>query len=1065
MHQYTQLVADIRSCCLENKQNRILEENSEGFENSYHSRFCSTTSRKISLTCQTLPCSLSSMISIQKDESEQSMLEPKRINGGRLRSPAPSPVSSPIASPILSPSRSRFVVSRVPETLRSTDSSISSSSIVFSSLGSSPTCVTSASGSSRFRVSVVESANIVCLSKPTIITTEADITVDLNSKVNIAESIDSDDSDNVFELGMNNNNQTIENLQSTSNDFSHLALNVVEETCTSIVPGCPNIKESNTSKSFFNTTIKTQSNDNISSVTLKCKEDGNVSDNQIILNQLEDILMTKNIENIENYYKKDAKDIKITSKDRNDKNSSYTTIITNKDYGTTNTCINENIELQSQTNHDPIQKSTSNLGKLLSLFQHSSCFFSDSTNINQLKNKSTFQGSINSMMTLGDKFHYYIKDKKDRIYNRETEESSVSLKNKSKFFNVSQLPSLQSLANMIPSFKFEGNTPGQSNKYCSKEVNLLLKKDCETDSTGTEKNCNNENLNIYLKRQKSISTLDNQLLSENIQSKFPFGVTNKDIVLTANYIVSNIIDICSKIVNNNLLMHVSNSNSIVPVPKLIGIPEYSVLKAVTNDIQKKNIAEVLDKIDPIEKTNNEILTNSINFTSDNNSLSCSIMYDISNDMHTVDTSDRMHNLVINLSTKNNIENNSVFNVNSTENNTACLVCNQKCVCNVSNKSIECYNTLKINVETNCLNNEVTRMYSIDSNNDKNVFINVHNISTSNELERINVCYVNNNINWKNAVVNNIPEAKISKINFMYKDINFESSNDNTNLCTSVIYRDVSTPIKRKVIKPFVIENNKYFKITNIYQTKTNNVKNTMNNMFKNMNIVMSIPRMYSYMTNFNMLILRNFIHYVADTSIDKTLIKNLLLDLTTNNWPNNIIKVKTLFCDLSQISQLSMNAITEKSDNEILKIKKNILPKNYLKKKVNFYKKQKLKKNEAFEIVSEYSSVPVIADSIVSSKGNVSYLRGNVDISSNLSENIHMLSNFGSNIAQHLKCTNSDEISDTTHQYLNAIKCAAITTTMCSTPAVNTRGNTTVDIISDQNTNIAETSSIIHATR
>lgn len=131
---------------------------------------------------------------------------------------------------------------------------------------------------------------------------------------------------------------------------------------------------------------------------------------------------------------------------------------------------------------------------------------------------------------------------------------------------------------------------------------------------------------------------------------------------------------------------------------------------------------------------------------------------------------------------------------------------------------------------------------------------------------------------------------------------------------------------------------------------------------------------------------------------------------------------------------------------------------------MNFYKKQKFKKNKAFEIVSEYSSISVIADSIVSSKGNVSCLRRNIDISSNLSENIHMLNNFGSNIAQHLKCTNSDEISDTTHQYLNTIKCAAIATTMCSTAAVNTRGNTTVDIISDQSTNIAETSSIIHAT-
>ncbi|XP_043513610.1 uncharacterized protein LOC122530587 isoform X3 [Frieseomelitta varia] len=1111
LHQYTQLVAEIRSYCLENEKNHKLEENSEGFDNSYHSRFCSTTTRKISLTCQTLPCSLSSMISIQKDESGRSMLEPKRINGGRLRSPAPSPASSPIASPILSPSRSRFVVSRVPETLRSTESSAPSSS-VFSSLGSSSTCVTSASGSSRFRVSVVESANTVSLPKPVITTTDLSSKVnitestDLSSKINITESTDLSLEVNITEStdlndsniilaseAEKNNDHTIESSQSTSNSLSRLTLNEVKKeisSCIPTIPGSnPNTKELNTSESFVETRVETQSDDCASFSSLEYKEDG-VPDNQSISELLEDVSMTRNIENVENCSNESAKDTETyTLADRKGESSPYRTIsdksiISNKKgHDATdkviNISMNESIELQSQTKHDPIQKSTSNLGKLLSLFQHSSCFFSDSTPINQLKSKNTLQGSINSMMTLGDKFHYYIKDKRDRIYNRETEESSVSLKSKSKFFNVSQLPSLQSLANMIPSFRFEGNlnAPGQSNKPCSKEVKLLLERDSKNDSIDTEKKCakcsnESKNVNVYLEGRESSPILDNQLF-ENVHTKFPPGVTNKDVVLAANCIVSNIIDTCSKIVNNNLLMHVSNSNTIVPVPKLIGIPEYSALKAATNDVQKRNIARIIDKVDPvlIKKTNNETLTDSINFTSDSNSLSCGIMYDVSNDMHTVHTSDRMHNLVIlNLSTKDNVENNSAFNVNSTESNTACFVCNQKCVCSVNNRPLECYNTSKINVEANCLNNEVTRMYSIDSNSDKNVFINVHNTPTSNEVERINVCHVNNSTNWGSAVVNNEREAKISKINCTCKANNSEFSNDNTRSCTSVLYTNVNTSIKRELIEPFVRKHNKYVEISNVTEMKINSsvVKNIMD-MFKNMNIVMPIPRVYSSMTNFNVLIFRDLRHHVVDISVNETPIKKLSLDVTTNNWLNNIGKIKTLFYDLSQMSHSSLNAITEKPENihnndKALKIEENSSLEDHIKECANLHNEQKFKENEAFGIVSEYpSSVPVIVDSIVHSKEDTSYLKENDDISSNLPENIHMLSNFGSNIAQHLKCTNSDDINDKTHQYLNAIKCA-VATTICSTAVVNTKGNTTVDIISDQSTNIAEPSSVISAT-
>ncbi|CAL7941933.1 unnamed protein product [Xylocopa violacea] len=1108
LHQYAQLVAEIRSSCLENEQNRTLEENSEGFDNSYHSRFCSTTSRKISLTCQTLPCSLSSTISMQKDDSGRSMLEPKRINGGRLRSPAPSPASSPVASPILSPSRSRFVVSRVPETLRSTGSSVSSSSVVLSSLGSSPTCVTSASGSSRFRVSVVESANTVPLPKPVITTTDVDVTVDLCPKINVPESADSDDSDNVFasESETNNENKTIENWQGTSNSASCLVSNIVEKTCPSMIPEkCANAEELNASKSFAKTSIKVEPDSDVSFIPVVHKEDNDAPDNQFIYTRSEEISTAGSNENVESY-KEDTRNVEIIDRnettqnitanvDKKEESSTCVTIsdkpiVINKDYDTTdkgkNTCTNENIELQPQTKHDPIQKSTSNLGKLLSLFQQSSCLFSDSTSVNQLKGKSTLQGSINSMMTLGDKFHYYIKDKTDRIYNRDTEESSVSLKSRSKFFNVSQLPSLQSLANMIPSFKLEGNlnAPEQSDKSCSKEMNPLFGDDCGNDSTdfpSTEREStdriseSNKNTNVYLKEEEaSVLTLDNRRpLSEDIQSKFPAGVTNKDVVLAANCIVSNVIDTCSKIVNDNLLMHVSNSNTIVPVPKLLGIPEYSALKAAASDVQTRDRTGILDKVDPtlIEETNNKTLTDSINSTSDSDSLSCNITYDGSSNTHTVRTLDRMRNLVIlNLSTKDDVENDDfACNVNSTENNTACFVCNEKCVCNVNNKSLECYDTLKVNVETNCLNNEVTRMYSIDSDSDKNVFINVHNMPTSNDVEGINVRRVNNSMNWDSAVVNNVPEAKISNTSYMCKNSSFELSGDSTDLCTSTLYKDVNTPIKREAIDTFVRKGNKYFEIRNVNETQTTKsvMKSTASRTFKNVNIVMPIPRMYICTMDFNKLILRNLIRHVADISINGTPIKRLSLELTPRNWPSNIVKIKTLFYDLSQMSRTPMNAITEVPENidssdEASRVEENssIIDR---KENTNFQEQQKSMENDAFGIVSEYSSpVPVMVDPILCSERDVSYVKENEDASDNLAD-IHVLSNFGSNIAQCLKCTNSDDISDTTQQYLNVIKCA-VATTMCSTATVNTRGNTTVDVISDQSTNIAEPSSVIRAT-
>ncbi|KAG8236023.1 hypothetical protein J437_LFUL015401 [Ladona fulva] len=130
-----------------------------------------SSSRKISLTCETLQRSDAVNI-IGSDANNQRLCEPRRGLGvGRLRSPAPSPgqspspsptpspTPSPHSSPVPSPSRSRFQVSRVPELPSVISSEVSffplppaSSPIPSpSALSSTPT----SGGSSRFKVTLV----------------------------------------------------------------------------------------------------------------------------------------------------------------------------------------------------------------------------------------------------------------------------------------------------------------------------------------------------------------------------------------------------------------------------------------------------------------------------------------------------------------------------------------------------------------------------------------------------------------------------------------------------------------------------------------------------------------------------------------------------------------------------------------------------------------------------------------------------------------------------------------------------------------------------------------------
>lgn len=210
--QYIELINEIRGYCERNEELYEQEEStSESTSPEHRSRVSSVSSRKISLTCQTLPArspplmgatsevivggsssSTRTTSSVSSTSASSTMQMAKRTSGGRLRSPAPSPIPSPVASPIPSPSRSRFVVSRVSETsLSSNNSSASSSPVTPPPSFSSPPSISSSSSSStstststcffpsdgsRFRVTVIAPA----------------------LKINETDFTDSDDSDSVF---------------------------------------------------------------------------------------------------------------------------------------------------------------------------------------------------------------------------------------------------------------------------------------------------------------------------------------------------------------------------------------------------------------------------------------------------------------------------------------------------------------------------------------------------------------------------------------------------------------------------------------------------------------------------------------------------------------------------------------------------------------------------------------------------------------------------------------------------------------------------------------------------
>ncbi|XP_076221213.1 uncharacterized protein LOC116432963 isoform X2 [Nomia melanderi] len=1082
---YTQLLAEIQVCCSENEQNRIVEGNNEGSENSRHSILCSTNSRKISLTCQTLPCSLSTVISIRNNEPGKTMLEPKRINGGRLRSPALSPDSSPIASPIPSPSRSRFVVSRVPETsLCSTESSTSSSPVSLS-LESSTYLASSASGSSRFRVSVVESANTVSR-EPIVASSKADVTFDFKFKVSNAESTDSNDSVDAFG---SNRLEARDSFHSSSGNVSRSISNKIEERCTPSSEPVESKDEQrftgrNPSSALKDQTGATDLQNKRISVRNRSLEESTASTKHREVTdscgrgRRDD---STEIKTPGAASRAEAKDSAVTGNGRPIPDSRQ------QDTAKRATVSTERTEAQGQTRQKScIQKHTPNLDKLLALFQHPSCLFSTS----QLKFKSAFQENTNSYPETENKFHCYLNENKDRPRKTEgdenrqkTEDSVVSLKDKlTKSFNISQILSLKSLTNMFPSFNFEGNlnVSEQSDKSFPKpitKVNVLLRK----KSGDTDHNDDNKRYKVRIKGQQiNLFTVNSQLVPQKIQSKNYIDLINKDFLLPASYLYSNIaVDNRLKIAHNSLLTRTSRNKMIVPLSKFIDRYECSVVEATISDIKIEDIEAVLSKVDSIllKEMCDKSLTDSINFTSDSNSLSCNIMYDTKNvnDTYTVNTPEKVHNLVIlNLYQKRDVKKDFLFNVDNKLNNLACFTCTEECGSNISNKSFTYHNALKVNIGTNCLSNKVTKMHSIDTNYRKGTCTNVHDMP-SEEIEGIDICCVNNSRHWQSIPVSGKSKATVSKRNSMYDDINLDFSGVSTDFSTLTDYEEnvVNTSRIENLTKSNATPDNRYLKLININEAKIRELftENTMGSAIQRTDI-MPASRTCSYIADISKSIPKDLIFYITDiSSLNEDPAELSSEQVIPREWPEDLVKFKNLLYDLPQ-SNSSMNLVIEEeadnvsNSNEPSKIGRegdSFSANRDTQDSTHFHSKRKFQENDESGVKSECSSICTKVYSVADSRKDVCPLKTDSSIGENALENTYMFSKFGSNIAQCVKLTSPNMINDMTHKYLNTIK-SAVATTMCSKAAANTRNNVRVEMISDESTKVADSSSVIHAT-
>ncbi|XP_043267553.1 uncharacterized protein [Venturia canescens] len=696
MDQYLDLVKEIRKYCARNEEPTSTDESTEESGSPQHrSRLSSVNSRKISLTCQTLPRSPPSVAPNSiNDITTRSMLEPKRTNGGRLRSPAPSPIPSPVASPIPSPSRSRFVVSRVCEnSLSSTNSSASTSPVTPSSLSSSPTRFSPLSSgvSSRFRVTVVESTSTASSSSKSVVTSaNANVTIGFNYKIHRAEmSIDSDDSDSVFR----SNVRSYESHNPVGQTDSCPGINIdLENTIKAAPPaGEKNPEEQPSENETKNNHEETEDLEDEASVKIKR--------NQVPVN-VDINEATQATEKLTEVEKDTSNDGEITAGNENTINQDVSDSFGNSVNDKTDivpsvpeiTNINvisssERVEtkvntsmkgseslrneiiasydLRSKKPEQPPRQATS-LERLLGLFQHPGSFFSASTYAEKTETKNPIQDRVNSMIALGDKFQQYLRDgrnpSKGTTENSESHPTlhrSVSDASRStikldpvKSLSIPQLSSMQSICvqnigSREETLKAEENE--RENVESTSKSNILH------DETSTDEFLGD----IYdeTNDEQIFRISDDRMLPESLQNEKNIkDVDRKDAIDESPSADEreNLVDVTD---NPSL---VSESKTIV-YPKLKDIPEYSILETIEMnlEVRENNLSREKNLDVHVEDENkagikcdsSSSTTDSINDPSCKNSSHCKVTCDIIssdggggvNDVHTLGSTGDVHN--------------------------------------------------------------------------------------------------------------------------------------------------------------------------------------------------------------------------------------------------------------------------------------------------------------------------------------------------------------------------------------------------------------------------------------
>ncbi|XP_046410694.1 uncharacterized protein LOC124174979 isoform X1 [Neodiprion fabricii] len=636
VEQYLALVTEIRDYCTHNEEPRLMEGSIEESESPEHrGRLSSMSSRKISLTCQTLPRSPPPIFSDGSGPG-RTLLEPKRTSGGRLRSPAPSPIPSPVASPIPSPSRGRFVVSRVSESsLSSTNSSASSSPVnPPSSRSSSPTCFfpPATPGASRFRVTVVEMANSKPAAPKSVITsTNTNVTVGFQFRVETGVRANSQDSDDdVFKTDPETN--TNNPIDTKNKPDLHVGSSV-----------SPTSDDSNP-ENLSEITVKIQKTGEMRCVVkdiIHDKEHPDCTDSN-----LSDISTTPRCKN-----ESDAcvlAEVKSAVKDNDDHNE----LDEDKSISSKN---ENNVTFSRSTKSSCVQKPPSSLEKLLGLFQHPGSLFSSSANVaDKLEIKNPLQNKVNTVMALGDKFHQYLRDGRG---SRECSpqpplqrsvsdaQQPASKLDPVKSSSVPQLSSLQALtsvfapSNPVEKHEKDGSknditTLGRGVENPERLAQQVPSIDFQDNSFSNTimpmPKCRSED-------NETLNRISEQPLPEIVQSKVINNINRsddlgllKDLAVEPNTMTTitttTILDTNGINIVNSVPVNIMLDNKLtICVPKLKDIPEYSVLDISGIEVEPGGVkAEPADNAKVLEKIIcDSSTTDSINLTSDRNSSSSS----------------------------------------------------------------------------------------------------------------------------------------------------------------------------------------------------------------------------------------------------------------------------------------------------------------------------------------------------------------------------------------------------------------------------------------------------------